>query len=69
MPATRGSESASPGNEWWGRARTQTQEVVGRILRLLGDFAVPVSQTAPGMPTAQASAGHSVQGAVMSGTT
>lgn len=71
MPATRGSESASPGNEWWGRARMQTQEVVGRILRLLGDFSAPVSQTATaGMPTptGQATTGHSVQGTVTGGT-
>ncbi len=64
-------ESIPPGAEWWGRARAQTQEVVGRILRLLGDFAVPSThQAAPGEPTStgQTTSGHSVQGVVTSNT-
>lgn len=51
LPGRAGSQS-SPGAEWWGRARQQTQEVVGHILRLLGDLTTTTTASGSQQPAA-----------------
>lgn len=38
-----GGGGGGPGLNWWGRVRTQTQDVMGRLNRLLGDRLGPLS--------------------------